>query len=213
VSLERQPAFGGYIQFRFVYEREIVMTELGDEQFENRKPNRQRVSPQQRKLIEGVARGKTITQAALDAGYSPRGAAQAGHRALQNLRKRSPQIVDRLEYPLEKLIVDVLVPLLEAKKTHFFSYKGIVKDKREVPDHNIQLRAMVETLKLHGVYPTQTRNREPSQAQVSGPYFTIAYNPHAKKQVAPQESQNEKTGPNDEFENDNLKLIRNGTRT
>jgi hypothetical protein len=80
-------------------------------------PNRQPISGQQRILLRGVALGKTITQAALDAGYSPRGAGQAGHRALQNLRRRAPDIVERLDYPLEKLIVDVLIPLLEAKKT------------------------------------------------------------------------------------------------
>jgi hypothetical protein len=52
-----------------------VLRDSGSKQFEGRMPNRQPISPQQERLVQGVARGKTITQGAIDAGYSPRGAA------------------------------------------------------------------------------------------------------------------------------------------
>src|ERR1017187_2707448 len=40
-----------------------------------------------------------------------------------------------------------------ATKKIYFSHRGIVKCSRTVPDHATQLRATIELVKMHGLYP------------------------------------------------------------
>jgi hypothetical protein len=108
-----------------------------------------------RKLLEGVSRGLDISEAGRVAGY---GTAQSAHRAMNLIRTRMPDALDKVGFPAEKLLKN-LEKSLEATKTLYCTYRGKVTDTLEVPDHKIQLRAIIELLKLHGAYPMTNRRK------------------------------------------------------
>lgn len=53
-------------------------------------PKRKELSPRQMKLIKARAQGKTYAQAATEAGYSPKHAAQNGYPPFSQIRGRGP---------------------------------------------------------------------------------------------------------------------------
>jgi hypothetical protein len=52
-----------------------------------------------------------------------------------------------------KGVLKNLATQLKATKRVYFSHRGVVTDTREVPDHAVQLRAAIELVKMHGLYP------------------------------------------------------------
>ncbi|MFZ0639991.1 MAG: hypothetical protein WA020_05150 [Candidatus Acidiferrales bacterium] len=56
--------------------------------------------------------------------------------------------VDQLEKVLKELVKQT-----KATKQLHISYRGLMKDTRQVPDHAVRLRALIEIGKLHGFYP------------------------------------------------------------
>jgi hypothetical protein len=108
-----------------------------------------------RKLLEGISRGLNISEAGRIAGY---GSAQSAHRAMNLIRVHMPEMLDRASFPAEKLLKN-LKRSLKATKTLYCTYRGKVTDTLEVPDHKIQLRAIIELLKLHGAYPMRNKRR------------------------------------------------------
>jgi hypothetical protein len=94
----------------------------------------------------------TITEAGTFAGYKHR---QAAHRAFRSIQLQLPEALERAGYSVDQVLTEVFEKLrekLEAKKTKFFQYRGIVLETREVEDHRIQLRAAVEILKMLGLF-------------------------------------------------------------
>jgi len=68
--------------------------------------------------------------------------------------------MSRADKSTDALGVDQLVKVLKALKRQmnatkklYVSYRGVVTDTIEVPDHRVQLRALEELAKLHGLYP------------------------------------------------------------
>jgi phage terminase small subunit len=55
---------------------------------------RKELSPRQMKLIKARAEGKTYKQAAIEADYSPKHAAQNGYQALSQIRGRVQDLLD-----------------------------------------------------------------------------------------------------------------------
>ena len=116
-----------------------------------RGPNR--LDARRRRLLKGISQGMTIAEAGAQAGYVHR---QAAHRAFKSIQLWLPQALEGAGYPVDKMLTELVEKLrdqMEAKKTRFFKYKGVVTDVREVPAHNIQLRAITELFKLLGLYP------------------------------------------------------------
>ena len=81
---------------------------------------RNKATPRQMKLIEERAKGKSYSEAAIAAGYSEKNARQSGYQAMQQLRGRVPDLLDRHGLSEEVLIDKYLRPLLTAKETIFF---------------------------------------------------------------------------------------------
>jgi len=50
-------------------------------------------------------------------------------------------------------VIKALAKQFHATKKLYFSHRGVVKCTRTVPDHAVQLRATIELLKMHGVFP------------------------------------------------------------
>jgi hypothetical protein len=111
------------------------------------------MNAKRKNLLRGIASGLNVSEAGRAAGY---GTAQSAHRAMNLIRIHMPEVLDKVGFPAEKLLKN-MAKSVEATKTIHFSYRGVVTDSRIVPDHKIQLRALVELLKLHGAYPIRNK--------------------------------------------------------
>jgi hypothetical protein len=114
-----------------------------------RKPRR---NPMRTKLIREMAKGKSLTVAAKEAGY---GSPQAASMSLRRARETMPDLMDRVGFTDEVLIQKYLSPLLDAKKTLYFQNGGIVMDKREVPALDIRQSSLDMAFRLKNKYPNK----------------------------------------------------------
>jgi hypothetical protein len=110
------------------------------------------LKPRQMAFVKNLADGMTITAAARSAGYSRKCPGQSGYQALQNLKLRMPELLDRLGLSDVALIEKHLKPLLSARTTKFFQYRGKVTGKRLVLDNDARLRALELAFKLKGSF-------------------------------------------------------------
>jgi hypothetical protein len=62
----------------------------------NRTQRNLELKPRQVALVKNLVVGMTITEAARRAGYSRKCPGQAGYQALQNLKLKMPELLDRL---------------------------------------------------------------------------------------------------------------------
>src|SRR5262252_569974 len=89
----------------------------------------------QRKLVKELAKGKTPTEAAVAAGYSPKNPSQSVYQAMQGIHLCVPEMLDRAGYSVSAIIEKHLAPKLKAKETKFFAHEGKVISTRQVDDH------------------------------------------------------------------------------
>jgi len=95
------------------------------------------LNAKRRKLLAGIGEGLNISDAGRLAGY---GTAQSAHRAMDLIRLKTPELLDKIGLPAEKLLKDHFLKALRATETKFFSHQGIVMETREVVNHDIRLR-------------------------------------------------------------------------
>src|SRR5260370_761812 len=117
--------------------------------------------PRQQKFVKELAKGKSLAQAARDAGYSEKNANQSGYQALAQLRARVPKLLERHGLGEEVLIDKYLRPLLDANETKFFK-EG--KVQIEVQALTIRHAALRTAFELHGSYAP----RDPKEAAQYG---------------------------------------------
>jgi hypothetical protein len=122
------------------------------------------LKPRQVALVKNLVDGMTITEAARRAGYSKKCPGQAGYQALQNLKLKMPELLDRLGLSEVVLIEKHLKPMLSAQTTKFFQHRGKVAGKRLVTDNEARLNALDLAFKLRGSY-AQADHR-PAEAAV-----------------------------------------------
>jgi hypothetical protein len=72
--------------------------------------------------------------------------------ALQNLKLKIPELLDRLGLSDVALIEKRLKPLLSAQTTKFFQRRGKVTGKRVVIDNDARLKALDMAFKLRGSF-------------------------------------------------------------
>jgi hypothetical protein len=123
--------------------------------------NKRKPNARQQKFIKELAKGKTLTQAALNAGYSSKRPDQSGYQALAQLRGRVPELLERHGLGEEVLIEKYLVPLLNAHETKFFK-EGAKRIKVEAL--GIRHAALRTAFELHGSYAP----RDPKEAAQYG---------------------------------------------
>lgn len=118
-----------------------------------------RLSIQQRNLVKGLMKGMTITEAAVTAGYSDKNPAQSGSQALDSIRLKMPEVLDRAGLTDEVLIEKYLRPALVANDTEFAKFEGKITDQVEVVAWSPRLTALDMAFNLKGSYaPKQTAN-------------------------------------------------------
>ena len=107
-----------------------------------------KLTPKQAKFAKGIAEGKTQTDAALEAGYSPLRPDQSGYQAMQALQRRMPELCDELGLTDRAIIEKYLVPLLEAQETKFFPYRKQIVKKQRKTKANPNPEPVVETTQV-----------------------------------------------------------------
>jgi hypothetical protein len=125
---------------------------------------RKELSPRQMKLIKARAEGKTYKQGAIEAGYSPKHAAQNGYQALSQIRGRVQDLLDRNGLDENTAIQKYLKPLLNAYEIVYFQKNGKVTATRKVEALAIRLNALKELFLLYGSYAP----RDPKAAEQVG---------------------------------------------
>jgi hypothetical protein len=128
-----------------------------------------KLTPKQAKFAKGIAEGKTQTDAALDAGYSPLNPDRSGYQAMEALRKRMPDLCDELGLTDRAIIEKYVVPLLEAKETKFFAFRKETKrgvtqviDEREVEALGIRATALNILCNIKGIYAPRQVEFDPA---------------------------------------------------
>lgn len=140
-------------------------------------------SQKQKQLLKELTTSKTITEAAVKAGYSKKTAGQGGHQALKSMRGRIPDLMDRIGLSEEFLIEKHLKRHLSKTRTAFIREEklgrrsvGSGKNKRTeevvrhvvkkytLDDNQVQLRALEQAFLLHGSYAP----RDPKEAAQFG---------------------------------------------
>jgi hypothetical protein len=115
--------------------------------------DKKRLTSKQQKFLVNLSNGQTQKQAALNAGYSPKNARQSGYQAIKFIRLRAPEAMDQAGLTVPVLIDKYLRPQLKAKETKYFSERGIVTDRRDLPDNGARNAALDMAFKLQGAYP------------------------------------------------------------
>jgi phage terminase small subunit len=114
-----------------------------------------RLSPKQRKLVQYLTQGMTVTAAALKAGYSAKSPGQAGYQALKTVRLKIPDIMDKQGLSDQKLVKKYLQPALEASTTRYVVVGRKGKERIEEYEDiawDARLRALDMAFKLKGSY-------------------------------------------------------------
>ena len=119
------------------------------------------LSSRQHAFLKAYAKGKTLKQAAIEAGYSKKNADQSGYQALKAIKVRAADLMDEMGLTDRVLIENYLVPLLEAEETKFFN-EG--KRRINVAALGIRLAALDTAFKLRGSYAP----RNPKEAEQFG---------------------------------------------
>jgi hypothetical protein len=128
-----------------------------------------RTSMKRTQLLQGVASGMNVSEAGRAAGYSN---AQSAHRSLNRIRLQLPDILEKMNVPVEK-VIKKLAAKMEAKETLYFTHQGIVMETRHVEAHAVQLRAAIELAKMIGLYPSLINAAYESEAENKVPGITL----------------------------------------
>lgn len=111
--------------------------------------NREKLTPRQNALIEGILDGKSTHRAALDAGYSPN-SAQHPAELLNTAKMR--EALGILIAPIEK-IAQRINEGLDAKKTEFAKFEGRISDSVDCIDFEQRRQYAALAAKLKGLDP------------------------------------------------------------
>jgi hypothetical protein len=129
---------------------------------------KRQLTPRQRALIRNVAAGKSVTKAAVAAGYTSHYPAQAGHQALKQIQHTAPEILARHGLTDDSLIENYLLPLMKADETKFFPLpvgRGKTRQLKISTRNTVAWNARKEGLdmafKIRGLYVREAENVGP----------------------------------------------------
>lgn len=90
------------------------------------KPTRKKeLTEKESRLVKAFLAGaKTKGEAAIAAGYSSKNPSASANQALESIKTKAPEIMDKLGLSVEHLIQNHLKPLLHAQETKIFVFDG-----------------------------------------------------------------------------------------
>ena len=114
--------------------------------------NKQCLDKRERKLVAGFVAGKSLTQAAKDAGYAKSTAEKKAsailHRPL--VRSELTKAMERLGHTMESIVLPI-ADALKARKSYVHPKAGLLESG--CPDHAIRLAAADRAVRLMGGIP------------------------------------------------------------
>jgi hypothetical protein len=113
---------------------------------------KRKLTIRERALIKAIPKHKTMKAAALAAGYSPNNPDQSAYQALNAIKLKMPELMDKMGLTDEALIEKHLVPLLNATETKFSQFEGKFTDEREVIAWGPRTSGLDMAWKLKGRY-------------------------------------------------------------
>ena len=121
----------------------------------------------QRNLLKHLSKGNTVTEAALLAGYSDKCPSQGGTQALNAIRRKMPELLDRAGLTDECLIKKYLKPGLNAMETKLAQQDGKFTDQVDLVAWGARRDYLDMTFKLKGSYaPTKVAGDESSPVKI-----------------------------------------------
>jgi len=135
------------------------------------KTNRRSFTPRKLRLAQNLASGKFRSnyQAAIAAGYAPGATAKdAARRVLKEMQEFYPETLAELGLTPEAIILNCLVPALNATDRRDFVYKGIIKQGPEHPAWHTRLTAVDMVFKITGAYDDAQRKDAVPTISVTG---------------------------------------------
>jgi hypothetical protein len=142
-----------------------------------------RLTHKQHRMVQELANpeNKTAGDAAIAAGYSPNNARQSAHQALEGIRAKMADVMDRHGLTDDVLIDKYLRPLLRAKHTKFFAHEGIVKSSRQTTDNRTRVESLDMAFKLKGSYAPKTQEEAQVTQSFLGPTVIVLDMPRPKR--------------------------------
>jgi phage terminase small subunit len=102
-------------------------------------------------VIQGLIEGKTIKDAAILAGYSPKTAGEQGAAILQHPQaKQEFSLIMERKGLTDEILAQKIKDLLDAQETKYFQKDGIVTDQRQVDALETQRKTVELATKLKG---------------------------------------------------------------
>jgi phage terminase small subunit len=116
-----------------------------------------RLTHKERELVRNLIGGMSVTRSALAAGYSEKNPGQSGWQALQNIRRKMPEVFAQNGLTDAVLIEKHLIPALEAQNTLLARKEGQIIYQRSVIAWDARLKALDIALRLRGLYLSPKR--------------------------------------------------------
>jgi hypothetical protein len=126
-----------------------------------RKPPK-KLRPKQQKYLRARIAGKSKTEAAKVAGYSPKNLAQSAYQAEKLMEEKVSDLYDRHGLTDDAIIENHLLPLLNAEETKFFAHNGRVVSTRRVKALGIRLPAVRLLAEMKGMLKKESENLGPN---------------------------------------------------
>jgi len=129
---------------------------------------RRPLTPRRVKFVKQLVLGKSLAEAARKSGYTKHRANQAGHQALEQIRKAAPELLAEHGLTDDVLIDNYLLPLMNAEKTEFFPYTQRGQRKLltvNVVDWRARDDGLEKAMKIRGLYVKEAEN--------TGPQFSV----------------------------------------
>src|ERR1700687_365731 len=127
---------------------------------------RNKLTPRRARFIKELVKGKSLTQAAVNAGYSEKNAGQSGHQTLTRIQQRMPEVLESHGLTDDILIEKYLKPLMNAKETVFAKFEGEITDRCDVIAWGPRRDGLDLAFKLKGSYAASTEEGRGPSVQV-----------------------------------------------
>ncbi len=108
---------------------------------------KRRFTPKQQKLIKAIPSADTQKEAGEIAGYKH---PESTHRALQAIKERMPDVMDRIGLSDEAVLNNHLKPLLDATKKERVHFMGSLTATYTDPDNSTRMQALNAWARLKG---------------------------------------------------------------
>jgi hypothetical protein len=119
---------------------------------------RRPLTRREQKLVEHVKSGKSLTAAAPLAGYSDKNPGQSGFQAMENIKKKAPDLFADLGLDDKTFIEKHIIPALNATQTKVALHEGKFKYSKTLVDWGTRARTNELVADMKGLRQKEREN-------------------------------------------------------